>query len=453
MISRLKKLLLLALLACLCLVGNGCWSSDEPDNFAYVLAIGVDKGEENRIKMTYLIANSKEMGAGKEGGDAAQKSLITSIETPSLFVTLNTVNTYIGRKLTLMHAKIIIFSEETARSGLMGSFVPAMGQYREVRGTMFIGVTKGKAADRINAIKPILETNPAKYIELVASSGVYTGFIPQTELLNTMYISLSSDGIEPVTMLFGPSREQAASEDSADDGGELTSDAEEPVGGAGSAGNGMTGEYRAEGDYVAGTLPREGGINFGAMGAAAFRGQVMVGEMTGDEVVAWGMLTGKYRTSIMSLIDPLVPDTVLSATVSEGRKPRVRVRLEDGKPYIDVEVTLEGDILGIQSLIDYQQPDKQPVLEAAYTEKLAGLINGIIKKSQEEFRSDIFGFGLYARRLYLTQEQWKAVHWEEIYPEAEINATVNFKIRRSGMLIQIMPIINPEAGVEEGDND
>lgn len=441
----LNRSFLAFLLIWLSLAGSGCWSQLEPDNYAYILAVGVDQGEENRLKITYLIANSKEMG--REGGDAGQKSLVTSVESPSVFATLNMVNTYVGRRLTLMHAKIIIFSEEAARSGLMGSFVAAIGQYREVRGTMFIGVTKGTAADRIADILPILETNPAKYIELIAGSGITTGFTPQAEHFDTMYIALSADGIEPVTMLFGPSREPGEASRGGDTAGERE------MNGGGEGERTAADEFRPEGDYTAGTLPREGGVDFGAMGAVAFRGPVMVGEMTGDETMAWGMINGKFRQSIISLPDPLAEGAVLSAAVSEGRKPRIRVSLVDGKPRIDVKITLEGNVLGIQSLIDYQQPDKQSVLEEAYKRKIEKMLNKIIERSQKEFRSDIFGFGLYARRHFLTLDAWKQVRWEELYPEAEISLTVEFKIRHTGMFIRIAPIVDPAAGVEEGDNE
>src|SRR5699024_3241743 len=36
---------------------TGCWDQKEIDRKAYVIAIGLDKAEDNKVKVTYLIEN------------------------------------------------------------------------------------------------------------------------------------------------------------------------------------------------------------------------------------------------------------------------------------------------------------------------------------------------------------------------------------------------------------
>ncbi len=440
--ATLKRYLAVLLLAASCCSVAGCWSSNEPDNLAYVLAIGLDRGEQNRVRVTYLIANPAVISGQASSGE---KSVVTTVEGPSFYATLNMANTYVGRRLTIIHSKLLLFSEEMARSGLVGNFAPAMGTWRELRGMMYMAVVAGKAADAIEAIKPLLETNPAKYIELVTDSGKHTGYVPPIQLVPDFYSTMSLDGIEPIAILLGPNRNQL-------EGAESQGQNSGSDGPDGQSAGSKT-DFINAGAYVPWTLPRSGGVEYGGMGAAVFRSATMVGIMNGAEVRAWMVLRGKFVTGVLAIPDPLQPEASVVIDLTEGREPEIKVRLERGKPIISIHTTLEGDISGVQSTIDYMHPDKQPILEEAVRGFIEQSHLALIKKSQEEWRSDVFGFGLRARRLYLTQDQWKEAHWDKLYPEAKIAVTAEFHLRRSGQTIKIMPIMNPEKGVEEGDND
>lgn len=428
-----KKWLAPLALLCLLLLLSGCGSHYEPDALSYVLLIGIDEGTQNTLRVSFMIANPKELagGSGAQSGTGGGNEIkgtaspVATVESPSLYAAMNMVNTFVGRKISLMHAKGIIFSEKMARDGSMALFIPALTQYRETRGTAFLAVTKDKPEKILQEMKPLLEANPAKYIELLAATSQYTGFIPSIQL-QEFYNESKVEGIAPVSILFASSKHKLS-----EDG---------------------KGNFRREGAYVAGQMSKKGGVALEAMGAAVFRDGVMVGELTGDETTLQAMLRGKFKRGIFSMEDPLKPKNILSMDVVSARKPKIKVSLTNQGAVIDVKISLEGNLLGATSTIDYALPKYRPILEKAFADMIQKQAEDLVIKTQQEYKADILGFGTKARHLVLTQKQWQNLKWRELYEQAEVNVEVDYKLRRTGNLLRIMPLVKPEQGIDEGDN-
>ena len=72
----------------------------------------------------------------------------------------------------------------------------------------------------------------------------------------------------------------------------------------------------------------------------------------------------------------------------------------------------------------------------------------LIRRCQREFRSDIFGFGNYARGEVTTWDQLLALDWPRRFPEAQVNVAVEVQIRRVGLqrkTYQEYPIVSWQA--------
>ena len=76
------------------------------DNLAYVVAIGIDKGEKEAYKVTFQFTT------GTSGQSSEQNpSIINSVEASSIDIAINLMNAYISKELNLSHCKVIVFSE------------------------------------------------------------------------------------------------------------------------------------------------------------------------------------------------------------------------------------------------------------------------------------------------------------------------------------------------------
>lgn len=428
--SRLLTLITLLVLLLLPPLLSGCGSSYEPDERAYVLLIGMDKDPNNLLRISYLIAVPQAMAGGGEaggGGKPGEGAMVTTISAPSIYASMSMVNTYVGRKISLMHTKGIIFSETLAKDGTMSRLVPAFIQYREARGTSFLAVSHEPPEEILELVKPKLEINPAKYMELLGATGRFTGFTPSTQI-QQFYNEAKAGATNPIALYIAKSKEKLPP-------------------------NNQKGSYRPEGDYVAGKLHKKGGVPLQANGAVAFREGKMVGELTGNEVSAYLMLRGEFERAIRSLKDPLDPKGVIAIEVSQSRKPEVNITLDQkGIPIINTKISLEGNILGNWSLIDYGQKKNRPILEKAMEASIKKEADVFIRRTQENFKSDLGGFGIQARKLALTNADWKALNWAKVYPQAKVTVDVDFRIRRTGLLLKQMPVAEPSKGIQEGEN-
>ncbi len=412
---RAVKILAVILLA---LAPAGCWGSRETDEIAYVLALGFDKGPGDSVIVTFQIANPRVIaglatGGGGAGGGGGGGSTVTSTSTVAAlpigaFYLLNTQH---SREITLLQSTAFIFSEELARTGLH-KYIAPLNRYRETRGTAFVFVCRGKAGEFIQKNRPELEISPSKQYELfstVERVHAMTPVVQFREFYQNMK-SLSGQAVAPLVAL----AEKDLARSRAPELGKL-------------------------GDHVAGELPSSRGESQ-FLGTAVFRGDKMVGMLTGDETRYWNMITGKMARSFLIIEDPKSRGTPLGVELSQARQPAVKVKFDRDRPVIEVHLYQEPTIVGVSSGIDYESPGLKPVLEKHLADLIERRCLELVARTQEEFRSDIFGFGRYARMNFLTRKDWEMAKWHEIYPEARVDISVYLKIRRTGLMLNTQPV-------------
>jgi len=418
----MKRLSALISVFLLLSVLTGCYDKREIDDMAYVVAIGLDKGENNKLRMTLQIAVPTAIGAGNEGGggEVEKASTITVIETPTIYSGFNIANAYISKEINVSHAKVIVFSEELAKEGLE-KYIHSLMRQREFRSNMFIAVSRGSAEEYIRNVKPQLEANPAKFYEMTFRSYEYTATTANTSLLN-FYKALESTSAQAVATLVGVGDFEKSDEINIDD-----STYKEK-------GKGLL----MESDFFAGDLPKAGESKAEIMGLAVFKGEKMVGELDGEETGYHLMLGGEFRNAYYTFPDPIKEDEFVILNIKQSRHPFRSVKIVDGKPLIHVRVNLEADITSIQSNINYEDLDKMKILENKVKEVLTDGIMRYLNKTKE-LGVDLCGFGNEIRKKFLTWDEWAEFNWLSKYEDADFNVEVEFDIRRTGLMVRSQP--------------
>lgn len=409
---RAVKIVALVLMV---LLTQGCWGSRETDEIAYVLVMGFDKGPGQNVVVTFQTANPKAIagvvGGGGGGGGADSRPLITdSTVAPLPIGAFKLLNVERSREISLLHTTAFIFSEELARQGLAPLLNP-LERYRETRGTAFVFVCRGKAKEFIKKNQPILEIDPSKLYELLDRTSMLHGLTPVTQF-SEFYPRTKSMAANPVAPLAAVGRRNIDLK-------------EQPP-------------KNSLGDYLAGEMPSDGEhIQF--LGAAVFRGDKMVGELTGDETRYLNMITGKMKESFIIIEDPLRKGHSVGVTLRQARAPGVKVNIKGERPEIRVDIYQEPEIVGISSGINYESTKLKPVLEEALEKIISERCRRLTSRAQEEFRSDIFGLGRYVRMRFITLGQWREFSWEDVFPAAAVDIKVHVKIRRTGLMLETMP--------------
>ena len=106
----------------LCSLICGCADSNEPNNIAYVTAVGIDRSKNNKenYDITFQIAKPTQIsgGASEEGGKGGEIIQNITVEAPTIYAGIETANFIISKMISLSHVKLFVFSEEIAREGI-----------------------------------------------------------------------------------------------------------------------------------------------------------------------------------------------------------------------------------------------------------------------------------------------------------------------------------------------
>jgi len=162
---------------------TGCFDAREIDDEVYAVSIGVDKGKRERLRLTIQYPTYKGPGGVESSGGSSDQdnkkaqsdSIVHTIEAPTMLEAIDMLSTTISRRVSLIHAKWVIFSEEFAREGIEG-YIAGLERFKETRPSMSIVVVRGTAEEFITENQSSIGGSLSKSIELLLSQSKFTGF-------------------------------------------------------------------------------------------------------------------------------------------------------------------------------------------------------------------------------------------------------------------------------------
>lgn len=399
--------ILTPLILMLTLCGCNAISANEPNNVAFVVALGFDKGQSSDYEVTIQFAKVTQIsgGGGEEGGKGGSDIIQNvTVEAPNLYSAINTANHIVSKKFSLSHAKLIVFSEEIAREGI-SNVINSVIRSDEVRPDIFIAVAKESAKGYLNEVKPTVEVNPAKYYQLIYSESD-SGGIPKTDL-QTFYFDMNTRVKNSVIPLAGIAK-----------GGEEEDNknhANAPV-------NERSFEYKIK-NYTAGEVAVNGENKSEAMGMAIFAKDKMIGTLGSVDSELYNLMSGNIRRSYLSFKVSGYDEPVV-VKIYERRAPKYSVDLKNKK--ITIKFSLESDLLS-QPVEGYDTK----ALERDITEDISSSCKELILKARDEMDCDILGLENEIKGKFLTIKDLEAFEFN--LKEYDIQIETTFSIRRNGM--------------------
>ncbi len=395
-----------AALAALLLLG-GCGYYVEVNEKSFVIALGIDEGDNGLLKVSVLFT-SPDAAAGEDGGGEKKdgKDIVT-VEAPTVYSALRLINTYRSKRIDISHTELIIFSQKTAKKGIKG-YVGDFVNTRGFRPSIYLCVAQSGAEKFLKSIDPKQDLYIEKYIRRLFGKAANSD-VNEAYLYNNYFISRGGE-CGTVLPLVGVSDE--AGEEGAE---ELFA-------------------YAALDDlsvnYTAEELPIDKKDAAVLCGYAVFDNDKMVGTLGITESDLVKMVMKNFPYGEMSLYYPEKDDYV-SLTLSQAVEPVFGIST-GGQTEISVRVELLGEYSGVGGIFDSEDDCER------FSEYLNGCLskrlNELFARTRDEFGSDIMNIGERAKRNFLTYEQWKSYNWKEKYKTAVINAAVNVKILDFGEL-------------------
>ncbi|MDL4839126.1 Ger(x)C family spore germination protein [Aquibacillus rhizosphaerae] len=398
-----KKIrLLLSLFLLFLLVG--CYDKIELEQQSYAVALGVDQTDEKGVyRFTFQITNP-EVGYSAGGGSADEPPNETVTTTGSDILTaMSTVNSFVSKRMTLDHTKVIVISEELARSGDFIQIIQSASRTTQIRRAVQIVVSKEKAADFLNNIKPKMEARTHKYFQYMITRAKQTGIIPDADIHR--FFQITEGDADLFLAIYATNEKSEPKEDGNED------------------------------EFIAGEIPHEGGSETQFMGSAVFKEGKMIDVLDGQATRLSHVLD--YTLDMDELLstypDPIKHEYRISADYIQKTAAEVKIDYQKNKKTkIDVTVPFQIEVLAIPSLVDYAQNiEYQEMLKQSIEEDLEKKADDLIKKTQEEYSSEPFYWSLFIRNEFKDVPAYEEADWnKKIYPNADI--TINFDLERLG---------------------
>ena len=364
----MRSRLLIALMVSTCLALGGCSVSREVENQAYALVFGVDLSGEGGIELT-IRAPTIGRSSGEESG-ASQSSPyhVFSARGRSYADALRRLEETVPRDLNLSHIKLLVASEEIARSGDFASLISRIAETPHLYTTTRFVICEGSANEFIRAQKTIIGTRLSAEIDAMFEHYASCGAIPDSCFSEVYYASRSiySDPVAAWGWL------------------------SEPGSGGGAASE--TTKAPMEECYS---------------GAVVFRDGVMACRLDTGQTRLLNLLLGIRESFQMEHAGkPL--------TFTPDGSPAKRVEISGNAVHVEIDIRL--------STIDSLAPAAVSEIESEVARSLAELV-----RACQALHLEPFGLAEAAAGGFLTVPEWMAFDWRERFSQADVDIRVHLR--------------------------
>ena len=426
---------------CAALLLSGCMGK-EPNDLAYVVALGFDKAEApgNYIMTIQFARPTNISGSGGESGGSGQGIVENiAVEAPNIYAGINLADHIVSKKLSLSHAKVIVFSEDVAREGI-SDIMETFARNEELRPDIYLAVATNSAQEYLFKVKPVVEVNPARYYQLIYDQD-YTAGIPKNCAADFYYNQKSGlrDNALPL-----------AGTVQLEDGSEGESSGGESGGSGGGGGDGTNSEgtdpkesenklqadapstsqrfeYRLR-DYIAGQVAINQNNESETMGMAYFLDDKLVGRAGSLETELYNMLIGDFHETYLTLMcDKQDAVTVLALA---NKMPKYDIDRE--KRRVEITMFFESDLYSLPT--DYLAESGIEGFERAARDEITEAAEKFINETIRPSGSDLLGLRSKFKSQFLTNADYEK-HKDEIM-DYDISVKVKFRVRRTGLTIK-----------------
>ena len=168
-----KYLIIIIIVIIFSLAFTGSHIVQSVDDLAYTVALGIDVGDSEDLKVTFQFTMPAPSGEG--GSGQSSPSVIDSVEANSIDSAISFMNAYVSKEINLSHCKVIVISEEVAKRGIAKEIFSLMNKV-QIRPDNHVIISTCSAQKYIESVSPSLENLVTKFYEILPRSGDYTGY-------------------------------------------------------------------------------------------------------------------------------------------------------------------------------------------------------------------------------------------------------------------------------------
>ncbi|KGR85296.1 hypothetical protein CD30_19180 [Ureibacillus massiliensis 4400831 = CIP 108448 = CCUG 49529] len=386
---------------------SACWDQIAIDERAYVVALGLGKSEdENKIQVTFLITNPEL--SKKEAGTNEPALETISFQANDVIVAKNKANSVIAKEVSYNLLRAVIISEEFAKEDRTLRWMYDLSKEYEIKRNVPLIVVKESIDTFFQNNRPQLETKIHKYFDLILESANKSGLIPKSNL-NSYYRVTEADG-DLYLVIYGTSE--------ISQGGDGTED-----------------------EFIAGKMDIQGETNqVQFIGSAIFKEGKMIGKLNGEETRLAILLNNTLKMGVIytTYTDPFNEKYKITSRILNKENIHVKMDLKNNSPSVDVSIPIYMDIMTQHSMVDYvNDSEKRGILKKSIEKEITDKITALVKRTQEEFKGEPFGWSIIARKQFATLPEYREFDWMNTYPSMEVNIKVEVNFGNFGQQSEI----------------
>lgn len=394
-----KRLAALFLLCALLL--SGCSESNEVENLAYVLILGLDLMDDGQIRVCAQIPKiTGKDDASNGSGDGSE--LVFSAEGDSFPEAMSRLEWIVPRRLDLSQLQLVIVSEKMARSDRFAAAATSMMDAYRLYTAARLAVCAGEAKAFVEQETMLIGSRISTELTAMFENYTDSGYIPDVQFAD-VYYKTQSVYSDPVAIYAAQGEADESAKEDAPAWAAVDSDAVQ---------NTASAQLDvADSPSVQPVLPRDADTASATspqanrfLGAAVFVGGRMAGRLDGPQTLFCNLLSGKKQTFNMTADDQ-------SLSLSAQGRPSVSVDVSAEPLRIDVK-------LRVALLPDSEITDAEAA-QKALTRELMETVSACKRMGAEPFQ-----FAEIAARSFSTLERWQAYDWRARWLESEVNVEV-----------------------------
>jgi spore germination protein KC len=379
---------------------SGCYDRKEIDETAYIVALGIDKGEGAEYSYTFQFSAPLAISQEGEGGekpakqedsDEGKNSTVRNltINAPDFYIAKNMINNFMSKNIDMSHLKLIVFSAEVDENALENHSQLLLRE-REIRPHTAIAVAAESAADYLENVNPELEANTSKYYELMSlrSNNVYA----PTKRLHDFVDELTVQG----------------------------SDTALPVAVSGS----KTSDFPADSSLPQWVSAHNSTISADRSvlyGMAIFKNGKLTSAMDGDSAMIYNILTQSIKSCTITVKNEYRPENTVSFRLIIPQKADYKINI-NAKQIIVVQ-DLQAEFLGGALPEGYRSFDQlYSYANTVLTHRIAEYFTDLSKEKS----ADIMGLRNLLRKDFATWDKWDCFYWDNFYKNLNFDIKINF---------------------------
>lgn len=417
---------------------SASYTSDSVDNISYVIALAVDENEgEKNLQVTFEFMDTSTFSS--EGSSESKSAIIDTINATSINSAINLLNAYIGKQVNLSHCKVVVFSDKIAQKGISAEVSELMNNI-QVRPSTNIIICKGNALEYIQNSTSQLEKILTKYYDIFPNSSEYTGYTSNI-MIGEFYNYLTTKECGNLAILGGlnptisPSNSSGNPSNSSADGSSSGGSSE----GSSSSENSSEKEKPKEkpdnsttlSQMISGNAPILGERGTENIGLAVMKDGIYIGDLTAEDTLCHTLISGEVNSFLLTINNTKIYENYLDIELFENMSPKISVEIENNNPKININIKLIGRISGIKDGINYSDEPSNLDLDKisrAAEDTIKRCITDYLNKTSTEFKCDIDYFYNYAKRRFITVQDWKNYDWSSKYTNSKFDVNVEAKV-------------------------